>query len=302
MDIIGAAFTAIDIIYHPLQNYKKFPNVTYVKDFFVGEDVYRSFDIAYDPSRMAEEKLPLLVNIHGGGFVKGDKKHRRSLSCWFADKGYFVLNVNYRLAPANPFPSALQDIFASVAEFEKHAEEFNVDLERVVFSGDSAGAYYAAACYAALKDDRLYSGLELPAVHVTARGLVAFSGLYDARRAFGGKYPFGLGLKLGSQFLGYRLTAGLKELGENKFGEYISPSDFINDSWDKVFISSANHDIFLKGQGEAMLESLTAAGVPYEADMAAELTSNHCYSLLFYKKSASRCMNMVADYLEEIKK
>lgn len=302
MDIIGAAFTAIDVIYHPLQNYKKFPHVTYEKDFFVGEDSYRSFDIAYDPARMENGPLPVLVNIHGGGFVKGDKKHRRSLSCWFADKGYFVVNVNYRLAPDNSFPTALQDIFHSIAELERRADKYNIDLDKVVFSGDSAGAYYATACYAALKDDNLYRGLELPETHVRARGLVSFSGLYDARAAFGGNYPFGLGLKLGSQFLGYRLTSGLKELSENKYGEYISPSDFINETWDKVFISCAKHDIFLQGQGELMIEALKNCGVPYVADLAAELTSNHCYNLLFYKKSASRCMNMVAEYLEEIKK
>ncbi len=302
MDIIGAAFTAIDVVYHPLQNYKKYPRVTYVKDAISGEDVYRSHDIAYETERIGKEKLPVLVNIHGGGFVKGDKKHRRALSCWFADKGYFVLNVNYRLAPSNPFPSALQDIFAAIAELEKRAEEYNIDTDTLVFSGDSAGAYYAAACYAALKDENLYRGLELPETHVGAKGLVAFSGLYDARAAFDGNYPFGLGLKLGSQFLGYRLTRGLKELSENKYGEYISPSDFVNEKWNKVFVSCAAHDVFLKGQGESMMKKLEESSVPYDADRAEELTCNHCYNLLFYKKASSRCMNKVAEYLEEVKK
>ncbi len=303
MDLIGFVFTEIDILYHPLQNYKKFDNVKYEKNVYKkdGEDAI-SFDVCYDPTKMEESPLPILINIHGGGFVKGDKKHRVSLSSWFADKGYFVLNVNYRLAPEYPYPTALQDIFEEISAFETIAQNYNVDLESVVFSGDSAGAYYATMAYAAKKDQSLYEALHLPSTTIKASGLISFSGLYDCKKAFSAKYPFGVAATLASEFLGTKINKDLSNLEETPYGKYLSPIDFINESWDKVFISYAQRDLFLKGQGEELLEKLREKGVMYDEDGAKELTSNHCYNLLFYKKSAKRCMDAVARYLAEIKK
>ena len=69
-------------------------------------------DIVYDESDPAtcvydtyhipreEGKYPVMLYIHGGGFVAGDKKFRRGVSKWYAQTGLYVFNVNYGLCPA----------------------------------------------------------------------------------------------------------------------------------------------------------------------------------------------------------
>lgn len=110
MNRAEVVFKAIDVLFHPFQNCIK------IKDTVIEKDI--SYDDRYPQCKAdfvykkSEEKLPVLVNIHGGGFVMGDKKHRRSISELYADKGWFVININYRLAPKYPFPAFMEDIFA----------------------------------------------------------------------------------------------------------------------------------------------------------------------------------------------
>jgi acetyl esterase/lipase len=91
------------------------------------------------------QRLPGMVYFHGGGLVAGSLDTHdpvcRSLS---NASGCRVLSVAYRLAPEHRFPAALADGCAAVEWIAAHAEELNVDRERLGLAGDSAGATLAA--------------------------------------------------------------------------------------------------------------------------------------------------------------
>lgn len=125
------------------------------------DDIIRYDDIVYgtDPQwqsldvyrpKSAEGKLPVIVSVHGGGWVYGDKERYQYYCMTLAQRGFAVVNFTYRLAPENLFPAPMEDtnlVFHWVLE---HAEEYGFDLNNLFATGDSAGAHilglYTAIC------------------------------------------------------------------------------------------------------------------------------------------------------------
>jgi len=96
---------------------------------------------------------PVLVYLHGGGWVCGSPKTHQKLGYRFAEAGYLVFNVDYRLAPEHPFPTPFEDCLAAVRFAHREAARFGGDPARFAVGGDSAGGNLSAAVAAALAGD-----------------------------------------------------------------------------------------------------------------------------------------------------
>jgi acetyl esterase len=94
---------------------------------------------------MAGGPFPAVVMIHGGGFFQGDKDLNTGVSKYLADNGYAVFNINYRLAPAFPYPAAVEDSEAAVQWVRDHAADYNVNPQRIATFGSSAGGTLAVS-------------------------------------------------------------------------------------------------------------------------------------------------------------
>jgi acetyl esterase len=107
-------------------------------------DIYRP--LAPAPPR------PVLLYLHGGGFRILSKDTHWVMGLAFAREGYLVFNANYRLAPRNPFPAALEDAAAAYRWALSEAPRWGGDPSRIVLAGESAGANLVtvltiASCY-----------------------------------------------------------------------------------------------------------------------------------------------------------
>jgi len=115
------------------------------------------------PARLYRPSLPagpaaVLVFFHGGGWVVGDLDTHDVFCRQMAVLiGCTVISVDYRLAPEHVFPAAPEDAIAAVAAVRARAGEFDIDSDRIVVGGDSAGGSLAAvaAQAAATGDVRL---------------------------------------------------------------------------------------------------------------------------------------------------
>lgn len=103
----------------------------------------------YQPTGPAAGASPLLLYIHGGGWIEGDKSGCPAEA--FTSQGYAVACVNYRLAdwtrgcpPELSFPAQIQDVKAAVRWLRQHAAQYNLDANRFAALGDSSGGHLAA--------------------------------------------------------------------------------------------------------------------------------------------------------------
>lgn len=79
------------------------------RDIVYGEDEkWQSLDV-YRPKDRAGELLPVIVSVHGGGWVYGDKERYQYYCMSLAQRGFAVVNFTYRLAPENKYPASLED-------------------------------------------------------------------------------------------------------------------------------------------------------------------------------------------------
>jgi len=91
------------------------------------------------------ERLPLFVNIHGGGFVLGSAEMDDPFMNPIADNANVkILNIDYSLAPEAPFPKALNECYSVVKYAREHPDEFGIDPDRIAVGGQSAGGNYTA--------------------------------------------------------------------------------------------------------------------------------------------------------------
>ncbi len=89
---------------------------------------------------------PLIVYIHGGGWMEGDKQNALYLSTihLLRNEGFHVAAINYRLAPEFPFPAQIIDARCSIRFLRTMAIEFKINPERIGVFGDSAGGHLAS--------------------------------------------------------------------------------------------------------------------------------------------------------------
>lgn len=113
-------------------------------DLRYGEDHPRQvFDIYYPET--GEGPFPVLLHMHGGGFALGDKRDfhiQELLDC--VNHGYAFASCNYRRSGDAPFPAAVLDCRAFVDYLHSHAQELNIDDERICAFGGSAGGNLSA--------------------------------------------------------------------------------------------------------------------------------------------------------------
>ncbi|MEM7147960.1 MAG: alpha/beta hydrolase [Verrucomicrobiota bacterium] len=106
------------------------------------------------PSEKADSPRPAIVFIHGGGWRNGDKRKSNFLNpaLDYAAKGYVTITVNYRLTGTDPFPACIEDVKNAVRWLRAHADEYNVDPDRIGAHGNSAGAHLVSMLGLAKKD------------------------------------------------------------------------------------------------------------------------------------------------------
>jgi acetyl esterase/lipase len=128
--------------------------------------------------------VPCVIVIHGGGWMNGDPSQAAGYGLHFARRGIATVAVSYRLAPAHPFPAALDDVRRGLRHVRAGAAEFGIDRERIALLGMSAGAHLAMLAHVAGSVPALEANLPraLRDVPEDLCAVIAHYGPFDLRR------------------------------------------------------------------------------------------------------------------------
>ena len=136
-------------LYKPLQERAPKQGVEITKDIAYGAHERQRLDL-FVPSRKPTNPAPVVVYVHGGGYVGGARSPLPGLiydnvPTFFARNGMIGVNMTYRLAPEFKFPSGSADVGAAVAWLKANVTKHGGDPNRIILMGQSAGASHAAA-------------------------------------------------------------------------------------------------------------------------------------------------------------
>ena len=107
------------------------------------------------------ESRPALVQIHGGGWVVGDKREQGlPLLNHMAANGWVGFNVNYRLGPKHHYPDHLVDVKTAITWIRERADQYGIDPDRIAVTGGSAGGHLAALVGLTAGDPDFQPGFE----------------------------------------------------------------------------------------------------------------------------------------------
>ena len=105
-----------------------------------GEQLF--INIAF-PTKTKKTASPVILFIHGGGFVSGSKNSKNKQLIKFSKRGYVVASAMYRLSPKYKFPSQIEDIKLAIRFLKANAVPYDLDPTKIIVVGSSAGSYLA---------------------------------------------------------------------------------------------------------------------------------------------------------------
>ena len=227
------------------------------------ENVIRYDDIQYGANRKwqildvyrpreKEGKLPVIISIHGGGWVYGDKEVYQFYCMSLAQRGFAVINFTYRLSPEFKYPAQVEDTDAVVKWMLDNGDKYGFDTDNVFAVGDSAGGHLLSV-YSLILTNREYrqNYYITPPVNFHFNAIALNCGVYRQ------EMPSKKDMK--KSLLNDMLPKGW---GEKEL-EVLNTYDKITEGFPPAFVMSANGD-FLRDQVDLIVPELEKHNVEHE--------------------------------------
>lgn len=247
-------------------------------------------DIYYPKS--INEKMPVIMWIHGGGYIANSKETVKSYMMALANEGFVLVNIDYALAPTYKYPSQITQCNEALKYVWDNIENFNGDRESIFIGGDSAGAQIASQLGAIISNKKLAEGMNLkPSIcNSVLRGVILFCGLYDMDSVRATKFP---GIQTYMQCL-----TGVKDFEHYKRIDELSTIKNITLNYPNTFITVGDIDPFVN-QGKELASLLRDSGVKVTSKFFENKDLWHEYQFKFSLPEAQETFKSVIDFLKE---
>lgn len=222
-------------------------DVVYTK----GDNWEQKLDYYLPPK--SDQPAPVLINIHGGGWNHGTKESQTGFGSFFK-LGFAVVNIEYRLVQAAPAPAAVEDARCALIYVIKNAKALNIDPEKIVIMGGSAGGHLALMAGLMGNDHRFdthCAGVE----NIKVAAIIDKYGIADV-----GDWAYGPNItsRSATRWLGEKAK-------DEAFIKSVSPISYVNKNNPPVFIVHGDADPTVPYQQSVVLhQQLQAAGVKTE--------------------------------------
>ena len=231
------------------------------------------------------EKLPVIVNIHGGGLVMGTKNLNRGICAQLCSFGFLVIAIEYPLVPETDVFGQLQSVARTLDALQQAIPSFGGDVDHVSLTGDSAGAFLSLHTVLCQKNQKAAEAAEVTPTTLPVKALGLNSGLfYPTKVASDGLFL------MRDSFFG-------KGWRKHPYAPYLNPENpEILEILPPCFLSTAAGD-FLRGHTVNYAICLEEAGKRCELlDLPDKL--EHAFNALYPQWEGSRLVNeQMAEFL-----
>lgn len=312
--ILGFIFDIDNWAKDSLVNNMNYPAVKIETDLVYDESnpVVCTMDLLWNPDSKKYDKYPVVLNVHGGGWIIGDKMNSTGMCKQFADGGCFVVNINYGMPEkANPFfekndpkkshgkeylwPVQAHHIYAAMKWIAANADKYNLDLKNVFISGDSAGSHLAAVGATFNSNPEYAKILGLPEeMPFKLKGSLQFCGFYNLDTFWGfdmKKIPIARTM--------LRDLMGRKDPENDPSYKFTNPIPFVTEKYPRAMIISGKNDVMTHGQSDLFQMRLADLGKNYVRYNSEALLSLHDYQILSFLKCARDCMAAASAFIDE---
>lgn len=202
--------------------------------------------------------FPVVLYVHGGGWVAGSRAEARGFCERLAAAGYLVVSADYPLAPRRRHPAQLLGVDAALAWIGEHARAFGGDPARVFIAGESAGAHLALLYALSYRDPSLARafGYRSTVEPAAIKGLLLYCGAYDLATAAETGFP---GLRLCVKGL-----LGSARAAHRPAALPHSPLGLVGHDCPPALVASGAVDA-LHPESLALVRRFEAKGVPHRA-------------------------------------
>ena len=256
-----------------------------------GDDpIWQSLDV-YRPKQNGGDKLPVIVNVHGGAWVYGTKETYQFYCMNLAQRGFAVVNFTYRLAPESRFPACIEDTNLVFQWVLGHALDYDFDTNRIFAVGDSAGAHILSL-YTAICTNSNYAkkfSFQVPQDFVP-KAIALNCGEYTMEE-----------IGVGSQLIQQAIKELFKEQGTKEEIELANVLKYVTSAFPPTYIMTSTND-FLREQAPLMVNKLTSCNVPfvYRIYGDEEHMLGHVFHLDIRTEEAKLCNDEQCRFFKEL--
>ena len=259
---------------------------------YVPATIRSVIDVVYDPNDPdalldvyfpagipSGKTVPVIVWIHGGGWVSGSKSQTSNYYKILAGKGFAVVSIDYTLAPEKQYPTPVRQTMKALEFLSENRKQFPIDTSNFILAGDSGGAHIAAQAATIIYNTE-YSGLmqikpSLESNQLTA--LLLYCGPYNTGN-INLKGTFGEFLK--TVLWSY---SGYRDFSQSPDFKYANVIAYITEDFPPAFISVGNNDP-LQSHSYELAAKLKGYGVPvntlfYDQNYAPALGHEYQFNL-----------------------
>lgn len=249
----------------------------------------------YEPSEKASYKLPVILYLHGGGWIAGSPEGREAFTTRLASRGFFVVSLFYGLSPKYHHPEPIINAYKAIEWLYENQEKYNIDLSSLTVGGESAGAHLAAIIGAISTNEEYKKLFNLPEIvkDIKINALFLNCGIYEISRVL---YS---GFKHIKIFVCCYYGSPLRCLKNDEKLIEMSPIYWVTPKYPPSYIITANKDK-LADNSFRFIDKLKENNVKYIHFHGKGLLAVHAFPVVQSLKISQEVMDGIDKFLEEI--